>query len=250
MSDLAHDHDRSRLLVLWDVDHTLIETRGVGGAIFKRAFLAATGTPLVNRVDISGRTEHDIMRESLASNGIEPTEEHVQLLADALVTGYENARDELRAIGRALPGARDALTELAAAPGIYQTVLTGNLRAVARIKLEAFQLDSFLDLEVGAYGDDRQERTELVAIAQERVAEKTSIAFNKNSTVIVGDTPKDVAAGLAAGVRVLAVASGKSTVDDLRATGAGTVFRDIKDVGLAIFALADGAGTRHSREVQ
>ncbi|MGI9004223.1 MAG: HAD family hydrolase [Pseudonocardia sp.] len=236
--------------MLWDVDHTLIETRGVGGAVFERAFLAATGTPLTNRADMSGRTEYDIMRESLAINGLEPTEERTHLLADALVAGYENARDELRAIGGALPGARDTLAELAAAPGIYQTVLTGNLRAVARIKLEVFGLDSFLELEVGAYGDDQQERTELVAIAQERAAAKTSIAFNRSSTVTVGDTPKDVAAGLAAGVHMIAVASGKSTIADLRAAGAGAVFCDVKDVGRAILALADAAGTRHSREAQ
>ncbi len=63
----------------------MIETRGVGGAVFERAFLAATGTPLTHRADISGRTEHDIMRESLVINGIEPTDERAQLLTGALI---------------------------------------------------------------------------------------------------------------------------------------------------------------------
>ncbi len=111
---------------------------------------------------------------------------------------------------------------------IYQTVLTGNLRAVARIKLEVFELDSLLDVEVGAYGDDHQERAELVAIAQKRAADKAGVGFNKKNTVLIGDTPKDVAAGLAAGVHVLAVATGNSTVDDLKAAGARAVFQDVK----------------------
>ena len=84
-----------RLLVLWDVDHTLIETRGVGFAIYQRAFSAATGRPLVELAKVSGRTELDIMRETLRINGIEPTDEAVNALAAALTQGYEDARDEL-----------------------------------------------------------------------------------------------------------------------------------------------------------
>jgi len=76
-----------RLLVLWDVDHTLIETRGVGHAIYDRAFPAATGKPLAKLASIAGRTELDIMTESLRINGIEPTARMVSRLADALVQG-------------------------------------------------------------------------------------------------------------------------------------------------------------------
>ncbi|MGH3828363.1 MAG: HAD family hydrolase, partial [Pseudonocardiaceae bacterium] len=141
-----------RLLVLWDVDHTLIETRGVGRAIYERAFPAATGTPLTTLASISGRTELDIMAESLRLNNITPTEETITRLARALVRGYQDARDELRRVGRALPGAHDTLASLAHNPTVYQSVLTGNLRDVARIKLEVFDLDHYLDLDAGAYG--------------------------------------------------------------------------------------------------
>jgi hypothetical protein len=65
-----------RLLVLWDLDHTLIGARGVGRAIYERAFPTATGTPLAIAVaSMSGQTELDIMTESLRLNAIEPTEE-------------------------------------------------------------------------------------------------------------------------------------------------------------------------------
>jgi phosphoglycolate phosphatase-like HAD superfamily hydrolase len=103
---------------------------------------------------------------------------------------------------------------------MFQTVLTGNLREVARIKLEVFGLDTFLDLEAGAYGNDHHERTELVAIAQQRASDRTGIEFGVDATVLIGDTPHDVAAGLTAGVRVIGVATGKTSLDELREAGA------------------------------
>jgi phosphoglycolate phosphatase-like HAD superfamily hydrolase len=217
---VSSDAPSPRLLLLWDVDHTLIETRGVGFAIYQRAFPTATGRPLVELAKVSGRTELDIMRETLRINGIDPTDEAVDRLAAALVQGYEDARAELGGQGRALPGARETLAELAADTSVYQTVLTGNLRDVARIKLEVFGLDGFLDLEAGAYGDDHQERVELVAIAQQRASDRAGVEFGNDATVLIGDTPNDVAAGLAAGVRVIGVATGKTSVDELREAGA------------------------------
>ncbi|HEY0583513.1 MAG TPA: haloacid dehalogenase, partial [Chloroflexota bacterium] len=91
-----------RLLVLWDIDHTLIETRGVGFAIYQRAFPVATGRPLTELAQVSGRTELDIMRETLRINGVEPTTDAVVKLTAALVQGYEDAREELAGTGRAL----------------------------------------------------------------------------------------------------------------------------------------------------
>jgi phosphoglycolate phosphatase len=203
------------VLVLWDVDHTLIETGGVGFAIYQRAFPAATGRPLDKLAQISGRTELDIMRETLRVNGIEPTDESIATLATALVRGYENAREELSATGRALPGAAVTLERLAAEPRVHQAVLTGNLRDVARIKLEVFRLDTWLDLEASAYGDDHSERPKLVAIAQARASKRTGTTFDNPHTILIGDTPKDIEAGLTAGVRVIAVASGKSNRQEL-----------------------------------
>lgn len=209
-----------RLLVLWDLDHTLIETRGLGRAIYQRAFPAATGTPLTTLASVSGRTELDIMAESLRLNSIPPTDDMITRLARALVRGYQDARDELRTVGRALPGAHDTLANLAHDPTVHQSVLTGNLRDVARIKLEVFHLDHYLDLDAGAYGDDDPERPKLVAIAQQRATERTGVIFDSDTTVMIGDTPNDVKAGLTAGVRVIGLATGKTSTQELQ--GAGT----------------------------
>jgi phosphoglycolate phosphatase len=218
-----------RLLVLWDVDHTLIETRGVGRAIYDRAFPAATGKPLDKLASISGRTELDIMAESLRINGIEPTEHAVSTLASALVQGYEDARDELRTVGRALPGAHDTVTHLAADPAIHQSVLTGNLREVARIKLEVFDLARYLDLASGAYGDDDPHRPKLVGIAQQRAHDRTGVTFGNDATVLIGDTPKDVEAGLTAGIHVIGIATGKTSANELQEAGAHDVANNLGD---------------------
>ena len=229
MTDLGQS---LRTLVLWDIDHTLIETRGVGRAIYDRAFPTATGKPLAKLAQIAGRTELDIMAESLRVNGIEPTDEAVQILAAALVQGYEDAREELATTGRALPGARETLERLAADPSVHQGILTGNLRDVARIKLEVFGLDQYLDFDSSAYGDDHAERPELVKIARQRAEERTGATFDKANVVLIGDTPNDVKAALTAGVRVIAVASGKSSEDELRAAGAAWVIPDLSQVSI------------------
>lgn len=217
------------VLVLWDIDHTLVETRGVGFAIYKQAFPIATGRPLEKLAQISGRTELNIIRQTLRINGVKPTDESVSKLVTALIEGYEIARDELAATGRALPGAKATLEHLTNENDIHQGVLTGNLREVARIKLEVFGLDGYPDLEASAYGDDHDERAALVTIAQSRASTRTGIEFKNGNTVLVGDTPKDVEAGMVAGVRVIGVASGKSSIAELREAGDAVVVADLTD---------------------
>lgn len=218
-----------RLLVLWDIDHTLLQSRGMGREMYERAFPAAFGRPFQQLADVSGRTELDIIAETLKLHGIEPDEAATRKLADALVHSYDAGREEFAARGRVLPGAREALAALASEPAVHQGVLTGNLRAVAHIKLAAFELDQFLDLESSAYGDDHSDRAELVTIARERAKRRTGTNFEAGHTVLVGDTPRDVAAGLTAGVRVIAVATGRSSVGELRAAGADDVLLDLTD---------------------
>ncbi|MBM7774205.1 phosphoglycolate phosphatase-like HAD superfamily hydrolase [Actinokineospora baliensis] len=216
-----------RFLVLWDVDHTLIETRGAGRRFFEQAFRAAAGRPLDSRANISGRTELDIIRESLRVNGIEPDARRVAAVAAALIREYEQGRDELAAAGRALPGAREALQALECDPEIFQTVLTGNLPEVAKVKLEVFDLAKYLHLSAGAYGADHEERAALVAVARERASSRFDSTSDSQATVIIGDTPGDVAAATATGARVIGVTTGKFDAAALR--GADTIIRSLEE---------------------
>ncbi|MCA1702467.1 MAG: haloacid dehalogenase-like hydrolase [Actinobacteria bacterium] len=228
------------ILVLWDIDHTLIETRGVGQAIYERVFPAVTGKPLRQLAEVAGRTELVIMHDTLQLHDVQPTEQMMRRLAAALIQGHEDARQELATAGRALPGAKETLAALAADPRVHQAVLSGNLRDVSRIKLEIFGLDQYLDLASSAYGDDHTERPELVTIAQQRATERVATRFDNQHTVLIGDTPKDVEAAITAGVRVIGVASGKSDENELMEAGAQFTIPDLTHTATVVRLVTDG----------
>ena len=100
---------------------------------------------------------------------------------------------------------------------LIQSLLTGNIQTNALLKVSAFDLDRWLDIEVGAYGSDpHEERSDLVAVARERAAKKYG---EPTGAVLIGDTPRDVRAAHEAGARAVAVATGFSSPDELRASG-------------------------------
>jgi phosphoglycolate phosphatase len=221
-------------LVLWDIDHTLIETRGLGEELYKAAFERTTGRDMTRKAEVTGRTELAILAETLKLHGLQPSEEYAADYARELAQQYELNADELRRRGRVLPGAREALAALAGGNDVVQSVLTGNLRAVAITKIKVFGLFEYVDFEVGAYGDDDEDRPKLVAVAQQRAATKFGARFDRRSTVIVGDSPSDVQTGLKGGARVVAVASGGSSPEDLRRAGATSVLDDLVDTSAVL----------------
>jgi len=225
------------LLVLWDVDHTLMETCGVGTEVYAAAFQKVTGRALGQMAVVSGRTEPVIFREVLARHGIEDTAELFSRFADEQARGYAEHADELRHRGRALPGAARALAMLASHDDVVQSVLTGNTRPSAQIKLSTFGLDTHLDLDAGAYGTDSDARADLVPIARQRAAQRTGIPFGPDTTVLIGDTPSDIEAARDGGARIIAVATGSFSTDDLAAAGASTVLPDLTDASALIAAL-------------
>lgn len=224
-------------LVLWDVDHTLIETRGVGGEVYAAAFEAVTGQPLRNHGPMSGQTEPTIFRDNLRANGITDPGGYYQQFAQKQADDYTERADELRHRGRALPGAADLLAELADRADVLQTVLTGNTRQAAEIKLAAFNLDQYLNLNLGAYGTDHPERHRLVNIARTRAMNATGRTFDQTNTTVIGDTPNDITAAHEGGAHAIGIATGASTADELAAVGAEAVFPDLTHPGTIVAIL-------------
>ncbi len=227
------------MLVLWDVDHTLIETRGVGSEIYAAAFAEATGQPLDEMADVASRTEPVIFRETLAMYGIPDSEGLYERFADRQAQGYRDRIAELRERGRALPGAGNALRALADRPDVLQSVLTGNTRPAAEIKLSAFGLDAYLDMDAAAYGTDSDVRAGLVDIARQRAASRAAGVFGPGTTILIGDTPADVTAARDGRARIVGVASGSYSAQDLADAGAKTVLGDLADTS-AFLAAVDG----------
>lgn len=227
-------------LVLWDIDHTLIATRGVGLEIFAAAFKAVTGRVMERQARVDGSTDPVIFSETAQLHGIAAGRSDIGRFAAELAAGHRRRAADIRARGHALPGAAAAMDALAAA-GIEQTVVTGNIRATAHIKLAAFGLDGPVRWEIGAYGEDSDDRPGLVAAALRRAAAAPAEAL------LIGDTPADVRGAEACGVPVLAVASGRSTAAELRAAGADTVLADLTDTDAVLRLAAPYFGERRSR---
>lgn len=214
-------------LVLWDIDHTLISTRGVGRELSGIAFERATGTPMRQQAKIDGITEAVIFAETAKLHGLTTSRADFERFADALAAVHVEKAAELRERGHALPGAAAAIEALAAVPGTLQTVVTGNVRPVAEIKLATFGLDRRIVWDAGAYGEDADERADLVRISLARAEAVTGTTIPPLDVVLLGDTPADVEAAVAVGVRVVAVASGKSSQAELKAAGADHVLADL-----------------------
>ncbi|WP_261956452.1 HAD family hydrolase [Streptomyces nigrescens] len=214
------------LIVLWDIDHTLIENAGVSKEIYAAAFSALAGGPPTGPARTEGRTDRLIMRDMFVRHGL--SEPDWAAVEAALARAGDERLEVLGKRGTVLPGVRDALKAASAHDGWVSSVLTGNIAANARVKLSAFHLDALLDLPVGAYGADAEQRPDLVGVARERTQRLRGVRDDV-PVVLVGDTPRDVEAALATGSGIVAVASGVHSPEELAAAGADVVLPDLSD---------------------
>ena len=218
------------LLVLWDVDGTLVHTGGHGRHAFEEAYETVVGRPFAANVPYAGRTDRQI-----ALSMLEGEHDHLPRVLEELELALEGRREQVAAEGGAFPGVPETLAALHARDDVINSLLTGNIAANAALKVSAFGLERWLDIEVGAYGSDpHEERYELVAIARDRAATKYA---EPTGAVLVGDTPLDVRAAREAGARAVAVATGFSDVDELRAAEPDAVLADLSDTAAAVRAI-------------
>ncbi|MEU6936665.1 haloacid dehalogenase-like hydrolase [Streptomyces rubiginosohelvolus] len=228
------------LIVLWDIDHTLIENAGVSKEIYAAAFTALAGRAPTGPARTEGRTDRLIMRDMFERNGL--AEPDWAAVEGALADAGEARLRALSRRGTALPGVREVLKEVSVRSRWVSSVLTGNIADNARVKVAAFGLDPLLDLTVGAYGADALQRPDLVAVARER-AQRLRGAQDGVPVVLVGDTPRDVEAALSTGSEIIAVASGVHSAQELTDAGARTVLPDLTDTG-RVLGILEGLSAR------
>lgn len=220
---------RGPLLVLWDIDHTLVSVGGgVSRTIYERAFHRVTGKPLGKLAEMSGRTDQAIIVETLRLNGVHEPEALFDDFYASLAAAAEQLADRMREVGVVLPGAREAIASCAARDTV-QSAVTGNLRPIAMTKLTALGLGDGLDFAVGGYGDDGSDRADLVRQARKRASQKYGHDFAGTRAVVIGDTPHDVRGALDAGALAVGVVSGKNTSEELREAGADLVLASLTD---------------------
>lgn len=238
--------------MLWDVDYTLVNAHGLGTRLYEMVFLEMFGRQLPAVAPKAGRTDRAIVADTLSTAGMDSPRELVDEFLAVLARQLEvvDATEDVKV--SALPGASAAIAGLAfdvasEGSGIRQSLLTGNIRPMAAMKLRRAGLGDHLDLDVGAYGDMHEVRADLVPVARLAASQAYGTDFSGWSTVLVGDTPLDVEAALAAGARVVGVASGTYTEAELAAAGAHAVLPDLTDTARVRVAVAGALPARGSR---
>jgi phosphoglycolate phosphatase len=223
-------------LVLWDVDLTLVDLRGLGASWYSQALREVASTELTEFPSFPGRTERAITKELLRVHGVEPSDEIVSRMFEALVEIAGAESGSLAERGHALPGTHEVLAALREEPAVVQSLITGNLAPVARHKLAAFGLDEHLDLAIGGYGQLSEQRADLVAAAIGNAADKHGVAFADDAVIVVGDTPADIEGARAHRALAVGVATGRNSAGELRDAGADLVFDDLSDTGEVVQA--------------
>ena len=206
---------------MFDIDGTLISTGGASDRAWRRAFRELQGVD----VDVPAVTGKGVPDPAVGrvvfeqAIGRRPTEEE----AGALM---RRRLDHLPAEVGSSPGyvVKDCVVETLeklTAEGIKLGLTTGNVEEAARIKLARADLGRFFSF--GGYGSDSPDRTELTERALERAAQLLDGELDLAQCLACGDTPRDVEAGHNAGIRVVGVATGEFTLDELRQAKADAV---------------------------
>lgn len=231
-------------LALWNVDHTLVDVGRVTREAYAEAFHRVTGRPLVRLAPTAGRTESEIIFDTLAFNDIDTEDHHLPDFTKALAEAFATRRRNIRDHGRVLPGAGQALAAVGRLPGMVQSVVTGSIKPNAVIKLTELGLGEYLDLEVGGYGSEVYSRAALIELARGQttrkyVEKKLGVVVVEPTTVLVADSVRDVQAAKIAAVPIVAVATGTSTAAELRGEGADVVLPALDDTNAVVRAVDD-----------
>ncbi len=223
------------ILLLWDIDGTLIASGGAGMTALERALKIDLGREgSLADIDFAGRTDTWIMREVFRKFSLPETEENFARFFHGYLRELPAALQNPRA--RVLPGVREILPAVAAHGGFAQGLLTGNKRAGAQAKLAHHGL--WGHFAFGAFGDDSEVRNDLGPHALRRARAAHGRDFAPARTWIIGDTPHDIACGRAIGARTLAVATGASTLADLQAHRPDVAMADLTDTAAVISLLS------------
>ncbi len=212
-------------VLLFDVDGTLLSAGGAGRRALERAFASRCGTAApLHDVRFNGMTDPGIVRAGLEQLG---RAADARLVA-AILGDYLALLDDELACATAFqvyPGVAALLDTLATCGHVAVGLGTGNVREGARRKLARGGLDGHFGF--GGFGSDHEDRAELLRIGAERGAARLGCRPGACRTIVIGDTPHDVAAARAIGAESLAVATGGCATEELRTAGATWTMTDL-----------------------
>ncbi len=228
-------------LVLFDIDGTILLTAGAGRRAITTAIREELGDGApVREIRFDGKTDPQIVAELFQASGQGPVlpadrvaaicRRYVELLADELQR--PTTRTTL------MPGILELLDRLEREDEVMLGLLTGNIEAGARLKLQAAGIDPNR-FRVGAYGSDAAQRAELPPIAVRRATRLLGRAPSGSEVVIIGDTPADISCGQCIDARAVAVATGGYSLAELRACRPFAAFEDLQDTDQVVSSILE-----------
>jgi phosphoglycolate phosphatase len=208
---------RQPVLLLFDIDGTLLlrASDAHRDAIHDglREVFGVVDPAGMSIASPAGRTDSEIARELLAAAGGDAADFDARLEEFRRVCAASFARVCPASLaGHVAPGIADLLAGLG---GARLALVTGNYEPIARLKLARAGIGHHFEAGQGGFGSDAEERGLLPAIARRRAGDPDGTPFPRERTIVIGDTPRDIACARADGVRVIAVATGPFPVDAL-----------------------------------
>ena len=226
-------------VLLFDIDGTLVTTGGAGRRSMALAFQSLHGRlDACDSFSMSGMTDRAIVRKGLDFIGVHPSPDAISAVIDSYL---QHLAREVPLVDerdyRLYPGMREAVDAALSRPGFAVGLGTGNVRQGARIKLERVRIhDRF---SFGGFGCDHEDRVELIRHGARSGASQLGVPLQECRVVVIGDTPKDVAAAKGIGATCIGVGTGSFSPDALLSCGADYAFPDVT-AREALAALLDG----------
>ncbi|WP_395752006.1 HAD family hydrolase [Prosthecobacter sp.] len=221
-------------LLLFDIDGTLIDSNGAGGAAILDAAEEHFGIQRdhLPPLQLAGSTDPAIAMDVFGHMNVVHTQADVAAFLERYLSHLQRRLQAEDFSGYTLPGVKELLHALRAESEAHIGLLTGNVRRGAVIKLSRHGIyEHFLD---GGFGSDHHDRNELGPVALKRMQEATGATYHIDDVIVIGDTPKDIRCAEAFGAKCLAVATGQYSHAELSALNPWRCVESFADVPAVI----------------
>jgi phosphoglycolate phosphatase-like HAD superfamily hydrolase len=214
-------------LFLFDLDGTLVSTGGAGGRAIAKTFLALynlrDASTLIN---MAGKTDLAIFRE-IMKRGLKRDMTNEELVRSGQLYLHHLEQEIKISTVVALPGAMEFVKKTATCRDVIAGLGTGNLEKGARLKLEPAGFNPYFSF--GGFGSDAEDRAEMLRAGHRRGEETSGQKIDPSRVIVIGDTPLDVFAARRNKYKVAAVATGRTTFEQLQATKPDYVFKNLSE---------------------
>jgi len=217
-------------LLLFDIDGTLIDSNGAGGAAILDAAEEHFGIQRdqLPPLKLAGSTDPAIAMDVFGHMKILHTPEEVVAFLDRYLSHLQRRLQAEDFTGCTLPGVTQLLQALRGESSAHLGLLTGNVRRGAVIKLTRHGIfEYFIE---GGFGSDHHDRNQLGPVALQRMQDATGTTYHIDDVIVIGDTPKDIRCAEAFGAKCLAVATGEYSYAELSALNPWRCVESFADV--------------------